>query len=79
MSNTDIRALVERLNSLGLMLSVIPLADGSLRLNQWRTVRYYDNETLIKTIWSQSVLAKPGRQQEIARFLAPVAAFRRAA
>lgn len=79
MSDTDIRGLVERLSSLGLLLSVTPLADGSLRLNQWRTVRYYDNEAQVKTIWSEAVLGKAGRQHEIAKFLAPLASYRRAA
>lgn len=79
MSNTDIKGLVERLNSLGLILSAVPLADGSLRLTQWRTVRYYDNESLIKTIWTDAVLSKPGRQQEIAAFIAPRSELRKAA
>jgi hypothetical protein len=79
MADSDISGLVERLSDLGLILSTTPLADGSLRLNQWRTVRYYDNEALIKTLWSESVVAKPGRAQEIARFLAPRVFLRKAA
>lgn len=61
--------LVERLNKLGLMLTATRLADGSIRLNQWRTMNYYENEGQIKAIWSNYVSGNDARMREIAVFV----------
>lgn len=69
-SDVPVPDLVKRLNELGLMLSVTTMANGRLRLNEWKTARYFANETLIKELWSELVLNRPGRYLEIARYLA---------
>jgi hypothetical protein len=69
MSEFKVKDLVERLKGLGLMLSATRLADGSIRLNQWRSMDYYQNEAQIKTIWSTYVSGNTGRIQDIATFV----------
>lgn len=68
---SDFRAkdFVDRLNALGLMLSATRFADGSLRLNQWRGMNYYENEAKIKAIWSNAVTGNDGRIHDIARYV----------
>ena len=44
MSDFKIKDFLDRLNNLGLMLSATRLADGSIRLNQWRRINFYDRE-----------------------------------
>jgi hypothetical protein len=60
---------VDRLNALGLMLSATRFADGSIRLNQWRAVNYYENEAQIKTIWSSAMAASDSRMHDITRYV----------
>jgi hypothetical protein len=60
---------VDRLNALGLMLSATRFADGSIRLNQWRAMSYYENEAQIKTIWSAAVTGNDARIHDIARYV----------
>jgi hypothetical protein len=43
-SDFKIKDFLDRLNNLGLMLSATRLADGSIRLNQWRRINFYENE-----------------------------------
>jgi hypothetical protein len=60
---------VDSLNALGLMLSATRFADGSIRLNQWRAMHYYENENQIKSIWSNTVTGNDGRIHDIARYV----------
>ncbi len=60
---------VDRLHALGLMLSATRFADGSIRLNQWRAMNYYENEAQIKNIWSETVSGNDARVHDIARYV----------
>ncbi len=68
-SDFKAKDLVDRLSALGLMLSATRFADGSIRLNQWRAMNYYENETQIKSIWSDTVSGNDGRIHDIARYV----------
>ncbi len=69
MSEFKVKDFVDRLNALGLMLSASRFADGSIRLNQWRAMHYYENEPAIKDIWSAEVTGHEGRILDIARYV----------
>ena len=67
MSDFRIRDFLDRLNALGLMLSATRLADGSIRLNQWRGINFYENEAEIKNVWMSNMAGQDGRMQDVAR------------
>ncbi|MFO1097308.1 MAG: hypothetical protein U1E81_03295 [Xanthobacteraceae bacterium] len=69
MSDFRIRDFLDRLNALGLMLSATRLADGSIRLNQWRGINFYENEAEIKNVWMSNMAGQDGRMQDVARYL----------
>lgn len=69
MSDFRIKDFLDRLGTLGLMFSATRLADGSVRLNQWRSINYYENEAEIRTIWSDSMGGHDGRVQDVARYV----------
>ena len=69
MSDFRIRDFLDRLNALGLMLSATRLADGSIRLNQWRGINFYENEAEIKDVWMSNMAGQDTRMQDVARYL----------
>lgn len=69
MSDFRIKDFLDRLGGLGLMFSATRMADGSVRLNQWRGINYYENEAEIRTVWSDSVDGHDGRVHDIARYV----------
>ncbi|CAL8977882.1 hypothetical protein GJ689_01390 [Rhodoplanes serenus] len=69
MSDFRIRDFLDRLGGLGLMFSATRMADGSIRLNQWRGINYYENEAEIRSIWSASIDGREGRLQDVARYV----------
>ncbi|EJW12383.1 hypothetical protein A33M_2146 [Rhodovulum sp. PH10] len=68
MSDFRIKDFLDRLDELGLMLSATRLADGSIRLNQWRTIHYYGNESEIRSFWSRHMTGTE-RMQDVARYV----------
>ncbi|MBI5112289.1 MAG: hypothetical protein HZA68_09995 [Rhodovulum sp.] len=69
MSDFRIRDFLDRLGGLGLMFSATRMADGSIRLNQWRGINYYENEAEIRSIWAASIDGREGRLQDVARYV----------
>ena len=69
MSDFKIKDFLDRLNNLGLMLSATRLADGSIRLNQWRGINFYENEAEIKNVWMTNMAGHDTRMQDVARYL----------
>ena len=51
------------------MLSATRMADGSIRLNQWRWLSFYENEAEIKSIWDENLDGNETRIQDVARYL----------
>jgi hypothetical protein len=68
-SDFKIKDFVDRLNNLGLILSATRLADGSIRLNQWRGINFYENEAEIKNVWMANIAGHDTRMQDVARYL----------
>ena len=69
MSDFRIKDFLDRLYTLGLMLSATRLADGSIRLNQWRGVNFYENEAEINNVWMSNMAGHDTRMQDVARYL----------
>ncbi len=69
MSEFKIKEFLDRLNDLGLMLSASRLADGSVRLNQWRGTNYYENQAEIRDMWTNHLDGQDTRMQDVARYL----------
>lgn len=69
MSDFRIKDFLDRLNGLGLMFSVSRLPDGTIRLNQWRGINYYENEAEIKDVWTSHIVGHDTRVQDVARYL----------
>jgi hypothetical protein len=69
MSDFRIKDFLDQLHTLGLMLSATRLADGSIRLNQWRGVNFYENEAEIKNVWMSNMVGHDTRMQDVARYL----------
>jgi hypothetical protein len=55
MPDVDIAWLVKELDSLGLRLSATPRLDGSLGLNKWRDISYWDNAEKAEALWAEYV------------------------
>ena len=64
MSEFKIKDFLDRLNYLGLMLSATRLADGSIRLNQWRRPNFYENEAETNSLAGHDALVR-----DVARYL----------
>lgn len=69
MSDFKIKDFLDQLNALGLILSVSRLPDGTIRLNQWRGIKYYENEEEIREIWSSQIAGREARIQDVARYI----------
>lgn len=69
MSDFKIKDFLDRLSSLGLMFSVSRLPDGTIRLNQWRGVNYYENEAEIQDVWTNHINGHESRLQDVARYI----------
>lgn len=69
MSDFKIKDFLDRLNNLGLMLSATRLADGTIRLNQWRGIKFYENEAEIRNVWMSNMAGHDTRMQDVARYL----------
>jgi hypothetical protein len=66
MPDVDIAWLIKELDSLGLRLSVTPRLDGSLGLNKWRDISYWDNAGRAEALWAEHVGDDPQTIAEIA-------------
>ena len=69
MSEFKIKDFLDRLNHLGLVLSASRLADGRIRLSQWRRPNFYENEAEIKDFWTSNIAGRDARVQDVARYL----------
>jgi hypothetical protein len=51
----DVEALVAKLDSLGLILTALALADGKLRVNRWRTAQAAGHTQQIEELWASEI------------------------
>jgi len=62
-----IKDFLDRLNDLDLVLSASRLADGRIRLSQWRRPNFYENEAEIKDIWTSNLAGQDARVHRTSR------------
>jgi len=55
MPHLDIAWLVKELDSLGLKLTATRRMDGSLALNKWRAINYWENAPEAEALWARHV------------------------
>jgi hypothetical protein len=69
MSNSEIVALVEELEGLGVKFTVVPRLDGSLRLNMWRTQNSWQNRERINRLLAERIESSPEVAAQIAEWV----------
>ncbi len=69
MLDSEIVALVDELERLGVKFTVIPRLDGSLRLNCWRFQNAWDNRERINRLLAQHIDNSPETSRQIAEFI----------
>jgi hypothetical protein len=69
MSNSEIVAFVEELESLGVKFSVVPRIDGSLRLNTWRMQNSWQHRDRINRLLAERVERSPEVAAQIAELI----------
>src|SRR3974377_130016 len=73
MPDFDVEAFVAKLESLGVKLTAVPLADGRTRINRWRMPHAVD-AIQIESLWASQVGNNQGRIDLLAAHLAPASA-----
>ena len=66
---SDLVALVDELESLGVKFTVVPRLDGSLRLNCWRFYNAWNNRERINRLLTEQIENSPENAAQIAEFI----------
>jgi hypothetical protein len=69
MSNSEIVALVEELEGLGVKFTVVPRMDGSLRLNTWRMQTSWEHRERINRLLAERIESAPEVAVQIAELI----------
>jgi hypothetical protein len=69
MPDFDPEGFVAAIERLGLVLTAVPLADGSVRLNRWRTADAVINAHRIEALWAAQIGENPDRVRELAAYV----------
>lgn len=69
MVESELVALVDELEGLGIKFTVIPRLDGSLRLNCWRLNNAWANRQRIKNLLAEHIESSPENASQIAEFI----------
>jgi predicted Holliday junction resolvase-like endonuclease len=69
MSNSEIVALVEELEPLGVKFTVVPRIDGSLRLNTWRMQNSWQHRDRINRVLAERIERAPEVAAQIAEWI----------
>ena len=69
MLESEVLALVEELESLGVKFTVVPRLDGSSRLNCWRLQAAWNNRERINRLLAEHIESSPQNAAQIAEFI----------
>ena len=69
MVESEVVAIVQELESLGIKFTVIPRLDGSLRLNCWRLQNAWENRERINRLLAEQIENSPENAAQIADFV----------
>jgi hypothetical protein len=70
MQEFDVAAFIAKLDDMGLRLSTVPLADGKLRVNRWRTLKATEHAQQIQDLWTTQIGNNQARMDLLAAHLA---------
>jgi hypothetical protein len=69
MLESEVVAIVQELESLGIKFTVVPRLDGSLRLNCWRFQNAWENRERINHLLAEQIESSPENAAQIADFI----------
>ena len=69
MLDSEVKAFVDELESLGVKFTVVPRLDGSLRLNCWRFHNAWNNRERINRLLAERIETSPEDAAQIAEFI----------
>jgi hypothetical protein len=55
MAGFDVEAFVSELAGLGMKLTAVPMADGTLKIYRWRLMGAFENAKQIEALWSSQI------------------------
>jgi hypothetical protein len=70
MPDFDVETFVTKLDFMGMKLTAVPLADGKLRINRWRTLHASEHAQQIRDLWATQIGNDQGRLEVLAAHLA---------
>jgi len=69
MLDSEVVALVQELEALGIKFTTVPRLDGSLRLNCWRLQNAWSNRERINRLLADRIESSPENAAQIAEFI----------
>jgi len=73
MPEFDVEAFVSELAGLGMKLTAVPMADGTLKIYRWRMMGAFENAKQIEALWSSQIGNDHARMDLLAAHLAGAA------
>jgi len=69
MNAFDVESFVAEMDRMGVKLTAVPLADGTVRVNRWRTMVAVEHGYRIDHLWGSQVAHDRGRMETLAAHL----------
>jgi RNA-binding protein YlmH len=69
MNAFDVESFVAEMDRMGVRLSAVPLADGTVRVNRWRTMSAVEHGYRIDHLWGSQVAHDRARMDTLAAHL----------
>jgi len=69
MNAFDVESFVAEMDRMGVKLTAVPLADGTVRVNRWRTMQAVEHGHRIDHLWGSQVGHDRARMETLAAHL----------
>jgi hypothetical protein len=69
MNAFDVESFVAEMDRMGVKLTALPLADGTVRVNRWRTMQAVEHGHKIDHLWGSQVGHDQARMETLAAHL----------
>lgn len=69
MNAFDVKSFVAEMDRMGVKLQAVPLADGTVRVNRWRTMSAVEHGHRIDHLWGSQVAHDQARMETLAAHL----------
>jgi hypothetical protein len=73
MPEFDVEAFVSELAGLGMKLTAVPMADGTIKIYRWRMTGAFENAKQIEALWSSQIGNDPARMGLLASHISGAA------